>query len=69
MGTKREDRGGTADTAYLVSCWRGRLRSCRAFATLAEARAAVAQHVHDAADAFTNERQPLADYGFLAAAD
>jgi hypothetical protein len=63
------DTGTTDDGAYLVICWRGKQRSCRAFATLAEARKAAAQHVYDAADAVTEDGQALADYGFRAAAD
>jgi hypothetical protein len=61
--------GTTDDGAYLVICWRGKQRSCRAFATLAEARKATAQHVYDAADAVTEDGQAPADYGFRAAAD
>jgi hypothetical protein len=63
------DRGTPNDTGYMVSCLRGKLRSCRAFATLGEAREVAADHVRDAAKAFTDDPQALVDDGFLAAAD
>jgi hypothetical protein len=65
-------RGGSrvvTDTGYLVSCWRGKLRSCRAYATLDQAREAAAEHVYEAADAFTVDGHAPADHGFRAAAD
>jgi hypothetical protein len=76
-GARREPRRPVSrdshpsnEPAYLVSCWRKRLRSCRTFPTLAQARAAAARHVHDAADAFGDDaKAPADDYGFRAAAD
>jgi hypothetical protein len=66
---EREHRDTRADIGYMVSCWRGKLRSCRGFATLGEAREAAAHHVRDAANAFTDDPQAMVDDGFLAAAD
>jgi hypothetical protein len=67
-GAGRSDHGTAGDTGYIVSCWRRRLRTCRGFATLGEARAAATQHVRDAAEGFTDDQQLMVDRGFLAAA-